>query len=126
MRRHRIDVQVVTRDPRIGPKAKAYARRKLASLARVAPAPVLHARVTLGRAADPGVARPVSAKALFDLNGRPVLARVSARRVEEAVDLLEARLRHRLEHLAGRRRAGEHRPRPWTSDPHGRDRLALG
>jgi hypothetical protein len=110
MRRRQIDVQVVTRDPRIGPKAKAYARRKLASLARVAPAPVLHARVTLGRAADPGVARPVSAKALFDLNGRPVLGRVSARQVEEAVDLLEARLRHRLEHLAGRHRAGDHRP----------------
>jgi hypothetical protein len=52
----------------------------------------------------------VVAKALFDLNGRPVLARVSARRVEEAVDLLEARLRHRLEHLAGRHRAAGRRP----------------
>jgi ribosome-associated translation inhibitor RaiA len=116
MRRRQIDVQVVARDARIGPKAKAYARRKLALLAKVTPAPVLYARVTLGRAADPGVARPVSAKALFDLNGRPVLARVSARRVEEAVDLLEARLSHRLEHLASRRQA-RHRasataPRP--------------
>ena len=109
MRRHQIDVQVVARDARIGPRAKAYARRKLASLARVAPAPVLYARVTLGHAADPGVARPVSAKALFDLNGRPVLAGVSARRAEEAVDLLEARLRHRLEHLTGRHRASGHR-----------------
>ena len=110
MRRRQIDVQVVARDARIGPKARTYARRKLASLARVAPAPVLCARVTLGRAANPGVARPVSAMALFDLNGRPVLARVSARRVEEAVDLLEARLRHRLEHLTGRGRAGGRRP----------------
>ncbi|HWC43281.1 MAG TPA: hypothetical protein VHK02_14945 [Actinomycetota bacterium] len=110
MRRRQIDVQVVARDERIGSNARAYARRKLASLARVAPAPVLYARVTLGRAADPGVARPLSAKALFDLNGRPVLARASARRIEEAVDLLEARLRHRLEHFAGRHRTGGRRP----------------
>jgi hypothetical protein len=110
MRRRQIDVQVVARDARIDPRAKAYARRKLASLARVTPAPVLYARVTLGRAADPAAGRPASAKALFDLNGRPVLARVSARRVEEAVDLLEARLRHRLEHLAGRHRAAGRRP----------------
>jgi ribosome-associated translation inhibitor RaiA len=105
MRTSQIDVQVVARDTRIGPKAKAYARRKLAALAKVAPAPVLYARVTLGRATDPAVAHPASAEALFDLNGRPVLARVSARRLQEAVDLLEARLRHRLEHLASRRRA---------------------
>jgi hypothetical protein len=117
MRRHQIDVQVIVRDDRIGPKAKAYARRKLAALARVAPAPVLYARVTLSRAADPGVARPVSAKAFFDLNGRPVLARVSAPRVEEAVDLLEARLRHRLEHLAGRHRADRRRPGPVRPTP---------
>ena len=103
MRERRIDVQVGARGIQVSPGAEAYARRKLAALARVAPAPVLHARVRLGRAADPAVARPARAEALLDLNGMPVQARVSARRLEEAVDLLEARLRHQLEHLASRR-----------------------
>ena len=103
MRERPIDVQVVARGTQVSPGAKAYARRKLAALARVAPAPVLHARVRLGRAADPAVARPARAEAVLDLNGTPVQAGVSARRLEEAVDLLEARLRHQLEHLAGRR-----------------------
>ena len=100
-----IDVQLVTRGARIGPAVKAYARRKVAALARIAPGPVRYARVTLGRAADPAVARPAHAKAVLDLNGRPVRAKAPARRLEEAVDLMEARLRHRLEHLASRRRA---------------------
>ena len=104
MRNRRIDVQVVTRGARIGPAVQAYARRKVAALTKIAPGPVRHARVTLGRAADPAVARPAHAEAVLDLNGRPVRAEVSARRLEEAVDLLEARLRHRLEHLASRRR----------------------
>jgi ribosome-associated translation inhibitor RaiA len=104
MRNRPIDVQVVTRGARIGPAVKAYARRKVAALARIAPGPVRYARVTLGRAADPAVARPAHAKAALDLNGRPVRAEASARRLEEAVDLLEARLRDRLEHLASRRR----------------------
>jgi ribosome-associated translation inhibitor RaiA len=103
MRERPIDMQVVARDTQISPRAKAYARRKLTALARVAPAPMLHARVRLGRAANPAVARPAHAEALLDLNGTPVQARVSARRLEEAVDLLEARLRHQLEHLASRR-----------------------
>ena len=104
MRNRPIDMQVVTRGDRIGPTVKAYATRKVATLARIAPGPVRHARVTLGRAADPAVARPAHAKAVLDLNGRLVRAEASARRLEEAVDLLEARLRHRLEHLASRRR----------------------
>jgi ribosome-associated translation inhibitor RaiA len=99
-----IDVQVVARDAQIGPAVKAYAQKKLAALARIAPGSVLNARVTLARSADPAVTRPVDAEAVLDLNGTPIHARVSSRRLNEAVDLLEARLRHRLEHLASRRR----------------------
>ena len=104
MREREMDVHVVTLDPHVGSAVKAYARKKVAALAKVAPARVLHARVLLGRAADPAVARPAVAEALLDLDGRPVRARVSARRLHEAVDLLEARLRHRVEHLASQRR----------------------
>ena len=122
MRKRPIDVQVVTRGARIGSAVKAYARRKVAALARIAPGPVRHARVTLGRAADPAVARPAHAKAVLDLNGRLVRAEASARRLEEAVDLLEARLRHRLEHLASRRRtlhrsSGVAEPGEWARRP---------
>ena len=104
MRERQIDVHVVALDPHVGPAARAYARKKMAALAKVAPARVLHARVLLDRAADPAMARPAVAEARLDLDGRPVRAQVSARRLYEAVDLLEARLRHRLEHLASQRR----------------------
>jgi ribosome-associated translation inhibitor RaiA len=118
MRKRPMDVQVVALDRGIGPAVKAYARRKVARLAKAAPAPVLHARVVLGRAGDPAVARPAIAEAVLDLDGRPVCARVSARLPGEAVDLLEARLGHRLEQLASRRQtlhrsAGVAQPGEW-------------
>jgi ribosome-associated translation inhibitor RaiA len=118
MRKRLMDVHVVAVDAQVRPAVKAYAREKVAGLAKVAPAPVLYARVTLGRAADPAVNRPATAEALIDLSGRPVRAQVSARLPEEAVDLLEARLRHRLEHLASQRRtlhrsAGVAGPGEW-------------
>jgi len=118
MRERQMDVQVVALDLHVGPAVKAYARKKVAALAKVAPACTLHARVLLGRVADPAVARPAVAEALLDLDGRPVRAQVSARRLYEAVDLLEARLRHRLEHLTSQRRtlhrsAGVPGPGEW-------------
>lgn len=118
MRERHMDVQVVALNSHVGPTVKAYARKKVAALAKVTPARVLHARVVLDRAADPSLARPAVAQALLDLDGRPVCARASARRLHEAVDLLEARLRHRLEHLASQRRtlhrsAGVARPGHW-------------
>src|SRR5512132_4486155 len=118
MRERQMDVQVVAPNSHVGPTVKAYARKKVAALAKVTPARVLHARVLLDRAADPAVARPAVAQALLDLDGTPVCARASARRLHEAVDLLEVRLRHRLEHLASQRRtlhrsAGVAGPGEW-------------
>lgn len=118
MHERQMDVQVVARNSRVGPTVKAYAYKKVAALAKITPARVVHARVLLDRAADPAVARSAVAEALLDLDGRPVCARASARRLHEAVDLLEARLRHRLEHLASRRRtlhrsAGVAGPGQW-------------
>jgi ribosome-associated translation inhibitor RaiA len=118
MGERKMDVQVVARSSQVGPTVKAYAAKKVAALAKVAPARVVHARVLLDRAPDPAVACPAVARALLDLDGQPVCARASARRLPEAVDLLEARLRHRLEQLASRRRAvhrsaGVARPGHW-------------
>jgi hypothetical protein len=99
------EVQVVTVHGSADPMTEAYARRKIGRLARFAPMPVLGARVKLELAPDPALERPALARGMLDLNGRPLHARAAARRLEEAVDLLDARLRHRLEHTTGQLRA---------------------
>lgn len=93
----------------------AYAGHKIGQLARLAPGPVLSARVTFERAPDPAVERPALVQATLDVNGRVVRATAAARHVEEAIDLVEARLRHRLEHLAGRLRQSRRRQAAATA-----------
>lgn len=93
-----IDVQVTARDEL--PAATEYARRKIGELTRYASRPVLHARVRLTRHRDPAVQRPVVAQANLDVDGRPVRAQVQADTAREAVDLLAARLRRRLQRAA--------------------------
>jgi hypothetical protein len=61
---------------------------------------VLLARVKLTRQRDPAVQRPVVAQDNLDVDGRPVRAQVEAETAREAVDLLAARLRRRLERAA--------------------------
>jgi hypothetical protein len=56
--------------------------------------------VKLIERADPAVERPVVAQANLDVNGRLVRAQVEGVTAREAVDRLEARLRHRLERAA--------------------------
>lgn len=78
----------------------AYARDKVTRLLRLLDEPVLFVRVTLRRFTAPARERPASAKAVLDVNGTPVRAHVAAREMREAVDLLESRLRDKLEHRA--------------------------
>jgi ribosome-associated translation inhibitor RaiA len=113
-----LQVQVVTGHVSVDPDAQAYARDKIGQVARLAPGPVLLARVKLSRAPDPALDRPALAQATLDVNGRLVRAQVAARQFDEAVDLLEARLRDRLEHLhshlrARRRRGATGEPGEW-------------
>jgi hypothetical protein len=49
-----IEVRVVVSHDDVGSRTKASAREKVAHVARLAPGPVLLARVRLARAADPG------------------------------------------------------------------------
>jgi hypothetical protein len=86
------------------------AREKVGAVLRLAPAPVLFARVTLTHEAAPDIQRPAVAKAVLDVNGRPVRAHVAAGSFDEAVHLLEAKLRHGLEILAEKRHAIRHEP----------------
>jgi ribosome-associated translation inhibitor RaiA len=99
-----IPIEIVARGD-VGANAKAYARSKITRVARFAGEPILLARVKLAVAGDPARDRPALAQAMLDVNGTPVRAHTAARDLEEAVDLLEERLRDRLEHLSQRREA---------------------
>jgi len=93
-----IDVDVTAHDELRG--TADYARSKIGELGRYTSRPVLHGRVKLTRHHDPAVQRPVVAQANLDVDGRPIRAQVQAETAREAVDLLEARLRRRLERVA--------------------------
>ncbi len=79
---------------------REYAQNKVGHLQSLARGPVLFAQVDLTAHADPARERPASAKAELDVDGRLVRAHVAAATMHEAVDLLEDRLRVRLERLA--------------------------
>ena len=64
---------------------------------------------------DPARDRPASAKGELDVKGRTVLAHVAAPTMHEAVDLLDARLRQRLERFAHHQQSKARRTR--SSDP---------
>ncbi|WP_204079496.1 sigma 54 modulation/S30EA ribosomal C-terminal domain-containing protein [Mycobacterium riyadhense] len=113
------DVEVTTHDE--FPKAADYARTKIGDLARYTTRPVLHARVKLTRHRDPALQRPVVAQANLDVDGRLVRAQAQAETAREAVDVLAARLRRRLERIADYREArrGERaarRSQGWRHD----------
>ncbi len=88
-----------------------YGREKVLRVVDDAPKPVLSAHLDLSLAPDPARDRPAEAKARLDLNGRLVRAHVAASTVPEAVDLLEARLRNRLERVRDRSAAAHLRTR---------------
>lgn len=89
--------------------AVPYAHNKLVRTMAVIDEPVLHARLKLTMLPDPAVERPAVVEAVLDVNGDVVRAHVAARSTPEAADLLERRLRDRLEH---RRQRRQYRPAP--------------
>lgn len=105
-------------DELVAEESKEHALEVLERIAAVAPRPVLHARVVLRLHRDPALERPAVAKAVLDVSGRSVRAHVAARRIDEAIDLLERRLRRNLEDLdeldrAHRHETGEAPPGEW-------------
>jgi ribosome-associated translation inhibitor RaiA len=84
---------------------RAYAQAKIARVERLAPGPVLFARVDLTAHSDPARERPAFAKAELDVDGRLVRAHVAAATMPEAIDRLEERLRDRVERFAHHREA---------------------
>jgi ribosome-associated translation inhibitor RaiA len=96
-----VEVVVQTRGG-IDTTDRTYAEEKIEHLMSVAPGTVLFARVDLTMHEDPARQRPAYAQAEFDVDGRLVRAHVTAATMHEAIDLLEGRLRVRLERAAHR------------------------
>jgi hypothetical protein len=93
----------------------AYLRERLRNVLAKITEPVLFARAKLTLASDPAQARPVIAQALFDVNGDLVRVQVAAETPQVAADLLQRRLRAKLEHRSQRRQAL--RKRPGVAEP---------
>ena len=118
------DVEVTTHGQL--PGAEDYARTKIGELGRLTHEPVLRAHVRLSEHGDPAVARRVIAQANLDVNGRLVRAQVESVTARDAIDRLEARLRHRLERSAqhweakrgGMPRVGPHEWRHQSEPTH--------
>jgi len=80
--------------------AASFAVQRVGSLLRMAPEPVLFARVKLIMSADPAVQRPATAQVNADVNGRLLRAQAAGRTMREAVEHACDRLRIRLERAA--------------------------
>ena len=94
-------VQVQTETQGAVPKgAVDLAMHRVSSLLRMAPEPVLFARVKLIMSADPAVRRPAVAQANVDLNGRLIRAQAAGETMRAAVEHACDRLRIRLERAA--------------------------
>jgi ribosome-associated translation inhibitor RaiA len=82
------------------PGVDGYARDKIGALIRRTHQKVLHAHVRVSEHADPAVVCPVVAQANLDVNGELVRAQAQGMTARAAIDVLEMRLRRRLERLA--------------------------
>ncbi|MEU2091591.1 sigma 54 modulation/S30EA ribosomal C-terminal domain-containing protein [Nocardia beijingensis] len=111
--------------------AADYVRLKVGPALDHAPEPLLGARVRVTGHADPAVTRPVVAQANVNVNGRAVRVQVAAATTREAIDLLAARLKTRLERLARHWQAVRGgrpglRPQHWRHDDPARASLPHG
>lgn len=108
------DVVVSTRGA-VPESAAAYAAEKVARVVHLAPAPVLRARIELHEHPNPSVERRSLAEAALDVSGHAVRAQAVAETIEEAIDLVEERLRRRLEVMSSR--LGERQRRTAVAAP---------
>ena len=108
-----VEVGVTTRGE-VPEAAKEYATEKIVQVARLTDKPILFAQVKLTLEPNPARQRPALAEATLDVNGNQVRAHVAAGRLEEAIDLLEGRLRRNMAKSAERvdRETVRHAPEP--------------
>jgi ribosome-associated translation inhibitor RaiA len=96
-------IEIVARGRRPHQATVAYAREKVSAALRAAPKKVRFARVTLTFEEHRSIERPAKAEALLDVDGRVVHAEAVARSSTEAIDLVEQRLRRRLNGIRRKR-----------------------
>ncbi|MCC7077047.1 MAG: HPF/RaiA family ribosome-associated protein [Acidimicrobiia bacterium] len=100
----------------VGNDAAEYVTKKVESLYRLAPRPIIHATIRLVEGANRANERPSVAEASIDMRGTAVRAHVAAPTIVEACDLLESRLRRQLEDL--RTKSISEGRRPKITEPH--------
>lgn len=86
-------------------RERERAIEKIDKVVRSLETPALRVDIRLSVDNGPGRERPAHARALLDVNGSPVRVQVAASTIDEAIDLLDARLRRRLTSLAEHRQA---------------------
>lgn len=109
------EIQLTVRGGDVPPASRDYAVKKIGHVASYSSQPVLYAHVVMELVGDPARERPALAEATLDVNGTPVRAHVAAGSPEEAVDMLETRLRRQLVQLEDRLRT---RHRGGTTGEH--------
>lgn len=103
-----LEVQVVTQGE-ITDAAKQYAIDKVTQLTRYTNRPILFIQVKLTLGANPRLERPALAEATLNMNGLMVRAHVASHDVMAAIDLLDDRLRRRLDRANHRLNAKQQR-----------------
>jgi ribosome-associated translation inhibitor RaiA len=98
--------------------SESYAISRLRRLVEHLDDPVLFAQVKLTMEPDPARERPAIVEVALDVDGELVRAHIAGREMREAIDLVQRRLRDKLEHRAQRRgalrkRAGVPTPGEW-------------
>lgn len=81
-------------------EAMDLAVQRVRSLLRMAPEPVLFARVKLTLAADPAVENPAIAQANVDLGGRLIRAQATGETMRDAIERMTSRLTLRIQRAA--------------------------
>ena len=99
-----IDVTVVTKG-RVDAEAVDYARQKIDKTLRHGATPARRAVIHLTHEPDPARERPFIAEATIDRDGEAIRAHVGGDAMLEAIDLLDDRLRRRIDESESRKRA---------------------
>ena len=86
-------------------RAFQYATARLAPVFADIAEPILLATLKLAQAGDPARSRPSTAQVLIDINGDLIRAHVTGHDMREAIDLMQERLRDKLQHRADRKKA---------------------
>ena len=103
---------------------RAHARDMVWRLVDSRELELLDGSVRLEMSPDPAHPRPARARANLLVHATPLRASVTATTIDEAIDLLDGRLRHRLDHMAQhrralRRRGPDHEPGQWRHGDRG-------